>query len=670
MRPTLAAIIVALVLVTAAFLFVVPNAGKNLPSSGAAPTGLRTSAVPTYSVYATAAANPVLAGYSDAIYYQVLNNTNHGPASKLSNVTILGTYYNHAHTQYKVPGTPAKLSGAPVGTWAFIMPLNASNSVGFAPVFTIWANSSSLSMNASVGLTVFVGALTFGLSSVCDEVTGVCGSLVTTDPALISVRAVVNAGGGGIVGAPNETLKLQYFSTGSSAVTVPGAILTLTTDYQGYAHETFFPNSTIFNVPGPNHNELQIIDSVNTSATAFVNVTWTLHNPTGTADFAFWLNSPQYYGGDMVTANWQWRGTNATVGAITLYNYYVRDVTTHAVIASGTPNTIAPSGSFAFALPATYYGTFDVDAYAHNSSNFWTLVAVGSAYAPTLLLNPSEIYYNPGDTVVMTTVTHGSLFSSATITAVVDATNSGQQLFNGPVSGGTFQFVVPATAPAPAYRVLAWAWTPTAGTFASFEGTINEATGFTFWAGVTTQSMYADGSFQAGQTVQLSYKVGTQGTTTLPSTIELEIFPGVCVNVCGINTPALKIWFALSTSGTVGFTIPSDTSNGFQSFTVWGFWAGGDGESQVSLNVNSAPSALNYELGAGSGVTVGWLILLILIVIGGILIFSMMRRRGRAGTMVMSPATTSPSSAAEWKEPATGGTSGGSATPPASPPGA
>ncbi|MCI4348340.1 MAG: hypothetical protein L3J97_06975, partial [Thermoplasmata archaeon] len=192
----------------------------------------------------------------------------------------------------------------------------------------------------------------------------------------------------------------------------------------------------------------------------------------------------------------------------------------------------------------------------------------------------------------------------------------------------------------------------------------------TFWAGVTTQSMYADSSFQAGQTVQLSYKVGTQGTTTLPSEIELEIFPGVCVNVCGISTPAFKIWFALSTSGSVSFAIPSDSANGLQSFTVWGFWAGGDGESQLSLNINSAPSALNYELGAGSGVTVGWLILLILIVIGGILIFSMMRRRGKGGQMVMSPASTSGStSAAEWKEAPTGSTGGGSSPPPATPPG-
>ncbi|MCI4352900.1 MAG: hypothetical protein L3K14_05870 [Thermoplasmata archaeon] len=668
MRPTLYAIVVALVLLTSALFLVVPNAGKTVGSPGAGHGGLRTAALPGYTVYSTPNLDPVLAGYPDSLLYQVLNNTNHGPVTQLSSVTILGHYYNHGLTLLNFPGTPANLGTNPVSNWSFTVPLNASNVFGYFPTFTIWANSTALATNTATNLTVHVGSLQFGISSVCDEVTGNCGSLVSTNPALVTVHAVVVATGAATSAAPSETLKVLYFSTGSSPVTVPNAPLTLTTDTQGYASETFFPNSTIFNVPGPDHTELELIDSVNASATIYTNVSWTDHNPSGNAEFVFWLNSPQYYGGDTVTATWQWRGTNASVGAITLYNYYVWDLTGNgALLASGTPNTVAPTGSFKFALPATYYGTFEVDAYAHNSSDYWFLFADGTADPATVALNPSERFYNPGDTIMVNVATQGTIFASATITAVVEATTSNQQLFNGPVSGDMFQFTVPATAPSSSYHLLAWASTTTAGTFAHFELTITEAHGYSFWAGVSTQSAYSDGSFQAGQTVQVSYRVGTLGTTTLPHTItELLIYP----DVYGL-TPAYKYVYNLPTSGSISFTIPSGTQNGQQFFFMEVIVGSSFAFADLSVYVNSAPSALNYELGAGSGVTVGWLILLILIVVVAIVVVSMMRSRRKPGTMMMRP-TPAPSTpaASDWKESPASGTSGGSSAPPATPPGA
>ncbi|WP_410969293.1 hypothetical protein, partial [Salmonella sp. SAL04284] len=80
-------------------------------------------------------------------------------------------------------------------------------------------------------------------------------------------------------------------------------------------------------------------------------------------------------------------------------------------------------------------------------------------------------------------------------------------------------------------------------------------------------------------------------------------------------------------------TIPSGTPSGIVLFEVEALFGvcgtGCSAFSDFSVSVNSSPSALSYQLGAGSGLTVGWLILFLLIVIVVIVILVMMRRRGR-----------------------------------------
>jgi hypothetical protein len=120
-----------------------------------------------------------------------------------------------------------------------------------------------------------------------------------------------------------------------------------------------------------------------------------------------------------------------------------------------------------------------------------------------------------------------------------------------------------------------------------------------------------------------------------------------------------------SASGTVPYTIPSGTPSGTQLLVVdaiplvsdCAFISTCGVGAILSLVVNPSPSALNYELGAGSGLTVGWLILLILIVIVVIVMFLLLRRRPRA-TMMMTPTGASggappPATSAppEWHEP-------------------
>jgi hypothetical protein len=666
MRPMLSAVVVALVLLTAAFVSIAPTLERSASTPAASSTGLRAAVVPNYEVLLDIATEPVLPGYHDTLYYEVLNDTYGAPVQTLSTITILGTYYNTGLHLLKMPGTPVNVTTAPINTWSFLVPANATANTAFPPVLTVWANSTSMHMNESSSVEIEIGSLTVA-GSACD-VTGPCGTLVVGNPATISVNAEARDGFGDESPAYNESVKILFYSTGSSPVPVPGVPTTLTTDAQGHAALTFTPSSTIFNVPGPNHVEIEVTDFVNTSLTVYDNITWTLLNPAGTVNWAFYLNEVEYYSGQTVTASWQWAGTNSTVGTINVTNYIAYDVSTDNLIANGLVSSTSPTGSFSFALPADYVGDFEVVAFAHNSSQPWTFDAEAYSYAAILVVLPSEFYFNPGDTIGVAVTPEGPALAGASLAAFVQATNSGQTLFNSTLTGTTFQFTVPAIAPAGEYRIVVWAFTATQGTLATTDEYVEENSGYTLWAGVGTVSSYADGSFAPGQAIQVNYKITAYGTSPQPTLMEVAIYPGGCEFIC--DSGPLKYWFVTGSSGSVSFTIPSNTANGMQTYIVLAEFENGEGFAPLTVNVNSAPSALNYELGAGSGLTVGWLILLILIIVI-VLVVMMMRRRGKP-TMVMSPAAST-SSAPEWKEQpgSSGGQTGGSSdTSAGAPPGA
>jgi hypothetical protein len=668
MRPMLTALVVAAVLLTAAFLFVVPAQDRNLSAPGAASSTLRTADVaPTYYISLDFTTEPILPGYQDNMTYEVLNDTNNAPVTQLSTITVTGTYYNEGLHLLTFPGTPVNITPpAPIGTWSFVVPANASNETGFSPVFTVYANSTSLAMNQSEGAELEIGHLEL-FADVCNVV-GPCGTLTVGNPATVYIEGIIHGTFGDTGPAAGETVKILFYSTGSSPVTVPGVPASVVTNSVGDASVTFTPSSTIFNVPGPDKVSVHLEDSVNGSVWANLTLNFRLVNPMGTTNFAFWLNQADYYSGATVTATWQWAGTNATVGTLNITNYYVYDEETGNIIANGLIYSSDPTGSFHFTLPAMYTGEIDVEAYVYNSTDSWTLDAYAEVYLSIFALLPSEHYFNPGDTITVAVTAEGPALAGATISAFVQASNSGQTLYNSTVTGSSFQFTIPKVAPAGEYDIAAWATTSTGATVASTETDVEEGTGYyTFWAGVTTTSSYADGSFAPGQTVQLSYKITPEGLSPVPvAPIIIVVYAGGCVAFCAGPLATVVVSGA---TGSVPFTIPSGTPNGLQTFFVISEFSSGEGAAQVSIDVNSAPSALNYELGAGSGLTVGWLILLILIIIVGIVLFAMMRRRGGKGsTMVMSPAASSPSP--EWKEPQSGGSMGGSTDAPAAPPGA
>jgi hypothetical protein len=679
MRPVWSAVVVTIVLLTAAFLLVIPGSDRGLTGPTATASGLKVDVAPTYVIDLGFSTQPVLPGYHDNLTWEILNDTNDAPFVGLTNITIRGTYYNTADKLLPLPGTPINITPiVAIGSFTFTVPANTSTNQADPPALTLWANSTSLKMTNVMADDLEVGVLTLVGERVC-TVTDTCGALTTGEPATVYVTSEAVATFGATAPVAGETAKFLFFSTGSSPVTVPGVPASVTTNAEGNAAVTFTPLNTIFNVPGPDHIEIEVTDAVNASLTKYDNVTFDLYNPVGTTNYLFSLSSNTYYSGEKVVASWQWAGTNTTVGTLNVTNYIVRDDDTGNVIASGPVGVTTASGSFSFTLPSNYFGAFTVYAYAHNSSESWEWTASADAQQAIFGIIPSEEYYNPGDSITVTVISEGPAVSGATISAYVQATNSGQTLFNGTVSGLSFQFTIPKVAPALHYDIAAWASTPTAGTVASTDEEISESSEYGFWAAITTPSSYADGSFAPGQVVQIGFKVVAYGTAILPEYQEVSVFPGSCTVVCATETPALKSWFVTGSSGSVSFTIPSGTPNGQQNFIVVSEWVGGDGASQIGVNVNSSPSPLNYELGAGSGLTVGWLILLILLIVV-VLVVLMTRRRGGPSRMVMTPAASS-GAAPEWKEPQpqptppttppsgeTGGTSGGgsSSSPPAS----
>jgi hypothetical protein len=665
MRPTWSAVLAVGLLLTAAVWFAVPIGAGGGSAPAHAAVAVKPAVITNYEVEANSYRLPELPGYPAAVEYRVVNDTTGAAITTLSSIQITGTYYNQAHTLLKLPGTPATVSTAPVGTWHFTIPKNASTTGGtFSPEVTIWANITTPHQSAERSVYVYMGNLAIDNFAVCST-SGACGALISGIPAYVSGTVVVT-GSGYTSGAPNETVKLSFYSSGSSPVTVAGVPATLTTGPQGYFRVAFTPLSTVFTVAALDHVQVVVTDSVNATLTDTLNYYWSLSNPAGNVNFDFWLNSVDYYTGSAVTAYWQWAGTNSTVGTVSFTEYDAFNISNGDTLAQGTLSSSAASGSFTFTLPAGFVGTFGVEALCNNATRSFLLGAEGVAIASLFAAVPNPEIYVPGNVITVSIAEAGPALSGTTVNAVVQAENSGATLFSGAVSGGSFQFTIPSVAPAPEYYISAWATNAAGETVAYSHTDVVEGNGTLFWAGVSSKSSYSDGSFSPGSTIQIAYKVTVFGLNASPIALELLIFPGTCNRyVCFLDTPALKIVFTAQTSGSISFTIPSSEANGFQQFNVVAelLGSGGLAWDTVTLNVNSSPSALNYELGAGSGLTVGWLILLVLVIVVGAGLFFLMRRHGRVGGRGGS------GSVPEWKEPSSGSSGSGSAPPPPPPPG-
>lgn len=587
--------------------------------------------VHTYAPYMSTNTNSYLPGHSGTLYYWVTADANSGPYA-LAAVTVIANYYTTSATWVALQGSPFKFSPASQGNFSFSIPLGASTTG--AVDFALYANVSGPA-NTSESATTFaqVGGLSIpsiALSTCASSCYST--SFVDGTPVYVTVYAYVS---GVYTTVPGSGLNVQFqFSAGTTAVTPSGVPTNLTTNASGGAQLLFIASSTTFSTKQLNEVIATVTDPKNPSAGSVVNHIYfnLLTAPTASAVLSVTLDSLQYYGGDTVTATWQ-VGANTSGGNVWTADLWQAFTTSpFALLATGNIGSTAAKGSFSFSVPVSYGGMIEVAVLAYNASTSIASFATAQVTAPAILLNPSEAYYLPGDTVTVHVATQGSIFSSTTLYENVQA-SWGTRLSSGTLTGSEITFSIPNVLPSSggSVTVSVAAESSTLGVVGSATTTLSAASGYQLQVGVASKSNYIDGSFQPGQTIQIAYALNTVGTASLPKSFQIFIYPGSAAYFgSGYGTMYAQ---STSPSGQVGYTIPSGTPSGAQSFTVvvTSNICGLSCPTAVnvfSVNVEKDPSPFSYQLGAGSGVTVGWVVLLVIVLVVGLILFMVMRRGG------------------------------------------
>jgi hypothetical protein len=635
--------------------------------------------VHTYDASVSTTKYAYLPGHAGQGLFQVSATANDAPYT-LASVKILSQYYTTSATWATLPGSPFTFSGVARGNFSFTVPLTAS--VTGTIEFLIFANTTT--GNSEVG---YNSASVGNMSAPIVQLGSCPGGCFTSGfhdgaTAYVAIQEMIE---GAYTTAPAAGINLAVsFASASLPATPPGVPTTLVTNATGGAAFVFIASSSVFSTTQANELTITASDPQNPSLpTASTHVLFAVSKTgTVTPQVQVSFDSLQYYSGDTATVTWELGGLNASATAgWTADQWQVVDDVGGALLGWGTINSTGTQGQFRFAIPSNYGGEITAYVSAYNVSDWtegWTTYSA-HVTAPSILLNPSEAYYLPGDTVSVQVTTEGSVFSSTTLYESVVESN-GYQLSSGVLSGTQIQIPIPMIG-APSYvTVSVAAQSPTLGIVSTNSIDLEEGSGYVLYAGISSASNYADGSYQPGQTVTLSYSLTAVGTASLPKTFDIYVYPGsVALFGSGYGSVAQQ---ATSPSGSVSYTLPSNVPAGAQTFTVvvtsgiCGYSCGA--ADQFSALVEPNPSALGYELGAGSGVTVGWVILLVLILLVFLAAFVWMRRGGRSGGKPSAVKPFSPSgsstgesktsSSSTWKEESPPSTSGSdSASPPPMP---
>jgi hypothetical protein len=651
--------------------------------------------VHTYAVVLEPNAAVYLPGHVAQVNYQIFSTANDAPFENISSVAAVAVYTNTQNTLTSIFPGAVSLNVTPLGVMTLTLPTNIPT---FQAVFvTLWANQSGPGVNLSESATTAlqVGQLAGPLLRLQDPgCNGLCQTtvLLAGEPAILTVEAAVAGTGGNVAPAAGLDLHLQFRANGQNLSSVPGnPPLNGTLNTSGEMGVVFLANATTFSVTNFNEIVANVSDplSSSTAAEGYLNFT-VLPSSTGQALLGLSLGSTAYYGGDTLTATWAIGGiTPAGPAGWQVDHWAISDAINGGILATGLVTTTATAGSFTYAIPVRFAGTLSVNVYAHNATS--NLVASQDVLvtAPNILLATSETSYSPGDTLTVAITPLGSVLNGATYFASV-RDSQGNSYFDGVLTGTAFSVAIPKAAPPTSLRILVTAQTAAWGVVATATTTVYEMSGLSLVASIASTSQYTDGSFKPGQTIQIHYALTTYGTAVTPKYYWIEVYP----TFYGVGQGMLE-FTTTSPSGSFSYTIPSGVPAGIQLFEVYATMGGGcsappypcsSAGAFLTVDVNPSPSALDYELGAGSGVTVGWLILLILIVLVAFFVWQMGRRsrRGRAPptpitpvgyaspppssapveTPADPPAAPPPTSAPSWSEsePAPGG------TPPGSPP--
>ncbi|MHB8352394.1 MAG: hypothetical protein ACYDFT_06900 [Thermoplasmata archaeon] len=590
--------------------------------------------VQTYTVSVFSDRSVYLPGEPAIVTYQATADVNDTPLRAIHSVQATAAYANSRFQNVAI-FTHLNLTIEVTGDLNLTMPVNASP--GSPVVVTIYMNQTG-NVTESSAIYLYVGILQAPLLALHSCPDGcVTGTLVDNSVGILTVSAQMTSSGprGPAVGA---TTHFVFSSAGHSLTSVPGSPPTsTTTNSSGETSVAFVANSTAF-LPSKIDGVLVMVTDpwyLNATANATLNFSVIAVTP-GLAGITVLLDQGQYFSGDTVTATWTIGGTpTSTFQGYRATQWFAVDSGTGGLLALGPISSTSDSGSFHFGLPVSFTGGLDVFVSASNQTGAISSEAYASVAAPTLLITPSELEYAPGDTITFQVTTAGSAFQGATLWASVTWSPSGSPLWTGIVSGGSFSIAVPRGATPSSLTASVVAQSSARGIIATNQITVTEASGYSLTAGVATSSQYVDDSFQPGETIQLQYAVLSFGAPAPSRSYTVIVVPI-------FSSPGGRLHETTSSSGTISYAIPSNAPAGIQIFEVYvdfGQCSTPGGcivSTALSILVNPTPSILGYELGAGSGVTVGWTLLLVLIVVVAIVLVLMIRRRS-SRPLLMSP---------------------------------
>ena len=599
-------------------------------------------------------------------------------------VWLEGHYTGNGTSQNLFPGGWVQLTTGSWGEWNGTVPLNASADTAIVlDVFVVTNVSGKIAENESRGVDIYVGALYIDSYGVTLYPAFCLGNYYTYIPvgtligACIEVTSDYEDSLTPFAGLP---VTISYWN-GVATVTPTGTVTTSTTtnavgDVTVVFNGTSPPFATELQYPGYDSVNFTVkvpgADSPGGPWTVWENLSdWVLTPFSGASGVVqLSLDHTEYYPGSTATATWAISSSNsALTGPITANNWVVYDDRAdNTVYATGVMTGTAQSGTFTFGITSAMVGReLDVEVFASNATLGFYANAYANVIAPNLLLSPSSDYYSAGSTESVTALLNGgSTPAGTTISwqAFGDWSNGDTFVLitSGMVTNGASFSIPIASSPAPQY-VEVDAWASTGGQVIATAGTeMALSSGYMVVLGVSTVSSYSDGSYQPGQTVTLTYAVVSLGGAPLPQSFDFDLYAqGFAYDHTIENAAA---------SGTLPFTIPSNALAGdlIVQLTVTGALNAGPCvpashcAAQTGLLINPQPSVFSMELGAGSGLTVGWLVLLLVILVV-LVVLLLVIRRGRtpkspswseSGTG-MNPPSPAPSTppASEWKGPET-----------------
>ena len=609
--------------------------------------------VQTYTLTLVSSPTAVLAGHSGTVEFLVTGIPSAAPYSVISSVQLTATYYDGTTAAAASLQLSASSFGAGVasGTASFLLPVNASHYGQIS--FEGWANVTSPNPY-SVESSTYSDIGNFLDTRIAVQYNGVDNDIAANSLVQLTVTTRMVTYSYGAVTAPGVGVTFSFWSgpnrvaNGSIPGNPPAA---LTTGLDGTATILFVASPSVFSTSAVDQVNVSTtsVPSVAGSAPVYYNQTYDfllIGNGTAGATVVASFGAALYIGGDSGTATWNVLPANGgTTSGWSALGYQLSTYYSNSYNVLITGELYGLSGTINFTAPLNYSGTLYLAVAAHNQSTIIESTAVTQVVPAQLVVSPSEVAYNPGDTVRFVVETYGSLFAAATIYETIRS-SSGAVLSSGVVANDTFSLRFPSTAAPPYITVEVSAQTSALGVFASSDQTLDEAAGITVSVGISTVSSYSDGSFQPGQALTVTWSESTFGPglgalsywvalwTTEPTFFEDETAAPVAMVLTN------------ATSGSFSYVIPSGSVAGTRSL-----WVSispttpcqnyCENMGQVSFVVNPSPSVMNLELGAGSGVTVGWLILLIAIIVIAVVLFLVVRR-GRSPKTKSLPAV-------EWK---------------------